>query len=120
MIGVSWVLRKLFPRAPSLGKHEYLDDPKVLGETADFLDSIRGLSEWSWEQDRDLDSLWRQHFQDDDLEEEALMAAEELKARLTNSSEKAKHVSDEIKRLDLEELREELAAIANDLRIVAQ
>jgi len=120
MIGVSWVLRKLFPRTPKLGKYEVRDNPKSAVHTADFLDSVRDPPEWSGEKDRELDSLWRQHFQDDDLEEEALMAAEELKARLTNSSEKIKHVSDEIRRLSLNELRKELAAIAADLRLATK
>jgi hypothetical protein len=119
-IAVIWALTNLFPRAPKLGRYVLCDDPKLLGDTADFLDSICGHREWSWEHDRHLDSLWRYHSQDDDLEEEALVAAEEFKARLTKSSKLAKHVSDEIRKLNLGDLREELAAIASDLRIAAK
>jgi hypothetical protein len=118
--GIVWGLQKLFPRAPKMGKYALRDHPKLVAGTADFLDSVRELPEWSWKEDRGLDSFWGRRSLDDALENEALMAAQEFKTRLTNSSEKVKHVSDEIRKLSLNELREELAAIAIDHRIAVK
>lgn len=115
-----WGLQRMFPRSAKLRQHIFRDEPKLLKDTADFLDSVRELPEWSERQDHTLEALWTQRSADDALENEALVAARELKARLTNSSEMVKHVSGDIRKLNLKELREELAAIAIDLRIAAR
>ena len=117
---ITWVLDRWFARPPTLRKHELREEPQLVVEVADFVDSIGGAREWTSEQDSKLESIWEERSLDEDLVNQALIAAKELRSRLRDGDEPVKHRTGEIRSLTLDELRLELAAIARDLRVAAQ
>jgi len=118
-LGIFRAMRRWRPKPPQYEKHELREVPALLLDIAKFLESLAVLQTWTSEQDRQLDSLAKQDSLDEPLVGAALVAARELKSRLSGRSTPGKESSKEIQPLDLAGLCKELAAISANLRAAA-
>ena len=115
---IVWFLNRLWPRAPKLLCHVLREDPSLLPELSGLLDSSAAAESWEGSLESHLNSLRNQISLDDSLVGAAISAAQQCKNLL--EGKKSHKVDAALEKFQLDELRMELRAIAQDLRLVAR
>lgn len=111
-------LNRLRPSAPLLEPHIIRDEPTLFPQIADLLESLAVIETWGESSESCLSILREQISLDDSLIVAAIDAAEQYKNLLEGKP--SRRVETPLQQLRMDELREELRAIARDLRIAAK
>src|SRR5262249_34905218 len=110
-------LDRLYPRPPQLDLHLLQAEPESLLLLADFLERLAQAESWSANFDGDLEEADKRQTLDDWLQNAGIEAAEMYRRTLTGEPEPRMRRKNQ--RPGLQQQREELHAIAHDLRLDA-
>jgi hypothetical protein len=113
----SKLLQRYWPRPPVLRRYWFRTEPQNLLRLADLLEAIAASEQWNEHLDWQLMVVSQQRSLDDWLENSACESAEAFKRALQGLPESKKVATN--RNLTMDERREQLHALARDLRIGA-